>query len=429
MLRKLILLCILSLLSVPVFASEADYEKQMARGVSALDTGDTALAKNEFRAALKEKPGDPDAALYLAITLNRAGDPDAESKLKTALRNDPGNPRINFELGTYYYNQKMYEESGDYFENLLTLKPDAEMKTAADSYLANIRDQKGGKRWSVTMMGGMQYDSNVPLAANGVQLPVGVNRKDDWRGIINLGLTVVPVRKKDTELLLSYSLYQSLHVNLNDFDLNQNTFDVTLKERLLPNLTGKISLACEQVFMGGRKFDTGYSISPGLTLTLAEKSATTVEYRYRQTYFYNSALFPTNSDRDGEIHTAQILEQLRLSEKLHLRFGYAFDKEETVVTAWGSDTHRGNAGVGIMLPYSLLLDLSGEVAGRRYRNIQPGANDIRNDTTVIGAAALTWQASSCCGISTGYHYTSNTSNIHDYEYNRGITSILLQGRF
>lgn len=429
MLRNAIILFILCLIPLPALATEADFEKSMARGVAALDAGNTAAAQEEFKAALKEHPGDPEAKLYMAIALNRAGDPSAESELKAALRRDPGNPRINLELGTYYYNNKMYEESGDYFENLLTLKPDEELKIAAESYLARIRQKGGVSWWNATLTGGMQYDSNVPMASNSVQLPVGIDRRGDWRGVFAFGFAAGPFRGNESETTFNYGFYQTLHLNLKDFDLTQNTLDLTVKKRIVGPLTGKLSLSGEIVHLGGKQFDRAYNINPGVILAFSKDAPTTLDYRFRKAYFENTSLFPNNRERDGISHSILLGQQLRISEMFNLRLGYAFESEETRVTSWGSTSNRGNVGLGILLPHSLLLDLSAEATGRRYDGIQTGANITRTETTVIGSASLNWQISSCCGVATGYYYTSNTSNISGYEYTRGITSILLQGRF
>lgn len=429
MLRNLILICTLCFLSVPAFATEADFEKRMARGVAALDGGDSALAQEEFRAAIKEHPNDPEAALYLAIALNRAGDPAAEPALKTALRLEPGNPRIHLELGSYYYNRKMYEEAGDYFESLLVLKPEPEVKAAAERYLANIRRQSSGKRWGVTMAGGAQYDSNVPLATAGGQLPVGIDRRGDWRGVLNLGLNGVAFRDSQQELSGSYSLYQTLHLHLTDFNLTQNLLDVSYIRRLSPLFSAKVSGGFESILLGGNQFENGYTITPGLLATAREGMTTGLEYRFRDSYFKNSSLFPTNTERSGVAHAVIVSHRQRISEILNLRAGYTFERELADVAAWSSYSHRGTAGLAISLPRSLLLDISLDAATRKYDEIMTGTTAIRSDTTLAGAVSLTWQASERFGVSVGYHYTDNASNIDGYEYSRSITSLMFQGRY
>jgi tetratricopeptide (TPR) repeat protein len=429
MIQKLLLLSIFCLLSVPAFATEADFEKRMARGVTALDGGDAPRAQEEFRAALAEHPTDPEAALYLAIALNRAGDPSAESALKASLLQDPGNPRINFELGTLYYNRKMYDESGDYFENLQAYNPDPGIKSAADAYLANIRSRSGGKRWGITLMGGMQYDSNVPLATNGAQLPVGIDRRGDWRGVLNLGLNGVAYRDSNQELSGSYSLYQTLHIHLSEFDLTQNLLDVSYKRRVAPPLWAKISCGFESILLGGNQFVNGFTVTPGLLASFEEGMITALEYRFRNSTFKNSSLFPTNTERNGDTHSLILSHRQRMFENLTVRLAYTYERELTDVTAWSSISHHGSAGLAVSLSNTLLLDLSADATAKKYDAVQTGATSLRSDTTLTGAASITWQAFEKVGVSVGYYHTENSSNVSDYEYTRGITSILLQGRY
>jgi len=415
------------LAGVPV--TEAAFEKRMARGVAALDGGNTLLAIEEFRAATQGRPDDPEAALYLAIALGRAGSSETESALIKALRLEPGNQRINLELGTLYYNQKMYEEANDYFENLLALKPDPEVKAAAEAYLANIRSQSGGKRWGITGMGGMQYDSNVPLVTDGGQLPVGVGRKDDWRWVFNLGLNGVALRDSQQELTGSYSLYQTLHLHLTNFNLNQNLLDATYKRRLSPLIMAKLSGGAESILLGGTQFERSFSITPGLVATLREGATTGLDYRFRGSYFKDSDTFPTNTDRNGTSHAIMVTHRQPLSETVNLRVGYTFERELTKVTVWSSISHTGNAGLAVTLPHSLLADISCDAATKRYDEILPPATEIRSDTTLTGAVSLIWQAYERLGVSMGYQYTRNISNLAEYEYSRSVTSLMVQGRY
>lgn len=428
MLQKLILLSTICLFAAPAFATEADFEKRMARGVAALEAGDATRAQEEFQAAVKEHPDDPEASLNLAIALNRANDPAAESALKTALRVDPGNLRINLELGTFYYNQKMYEDSGDYFENLVALKPDPEIKTVAEGYLANIRSLNSGKRWAVTLTGGMQYDSNVPLAADPSLLPAGTSRISDWKWIINPSISGVAYRDSRQELTAGYSFYQSVHLNMSDYDLTQNALNVTYKRLFSPLFSAKLSGDFESVLLGGNPFLNDFSITPGVSLTLDEKIIG-LEYRFRNSYFKNSDAYPSNTDRDGVTHSVVLSYHHPFSETLNLRVGYTFDRTITDVSAWSYISHQGSAGLAVSLPHAFLLDFSMEATGSKYDDILTGATDIRSDTTLTGGVSLLWQLSDHLGLSLGYQYTDNTSNISSYGYTRSVTSIMAQGRY
>lgn len=429
MLRKFIVVSMLCCNSVPAFATEADFQKRMARGVVALESGDSTTAQDEFRSALKEHPADPEATLYLAIALNRANDPDAESALKNALRLDPANPRINLELGSFYYNRKMFEEAGDYFESLLAQQPDAEMKAAADGYLAAIRRQSSGKRWGGTATGGVQYDSNVPLVADSGPLPAGVSRKGDLRGLFNIGLNGVALRDSQQELTGSYSFYQTAHLRLSDFNLTQNLIDVTYKRQVSPLLSARVSGSFESILLGGKLFDNDVSITPGLFAVFREGMISGFEYRLRGSSYSNSSTYPANSDRNGVTHAVIITHRQQLSDTLNARAGYTFERDLAKVDAWSSNAHLGSAGVAVTLPNSLLLDVALDAASRTYDEKMIGESDARSDTTLTGGASLTWQQSEHLGMSLGYSYTSNASNISGYDYSRSITSIMVQGRY
>lgn len=427
--RNLTILTLLLLFATSALATEADYEKRLARGVAALDNGNIPLAREEFSAALNEHPNDPEATLYLAITLNRADAPEAETALKTALRLEPGNPRINLELGSYYYRQRMYEESGDYFENLLAMNPDMELKTAAEEYLANIRTKTAGKWWGITLMAGLQHDSNVPLAAADAQLPVGIDRRADWRWLFNLGFTGTAYRDNRQELTGNYSLYQTLHQTLNNFNLTQNQFDITYKRQISATIIAKIKGGFESILLGGDRFVDGLTATPGITVKSGETMTSDLEYRFRSSSFKNSATFPNNTDRNGTTHTLTLGHRHTLSETVNLHLGYTLERDLATVSAWSSTSHLGSCGVAITLPEALLLDLTVEAATRTYDTILSGEDTLRRDVTISGSASLSWQPAEHFGATLGYYYTGNNSTISGYDYDRTITSLMIQGRY
>jgi outer membrane usher protein FimD/PapC len=190
-----------------------------------------------------------------------------------------------------------------------------------------------------------------------------------------------------------------------------------------------VSFDFESVLLGGYSFVDGYSVNPGLLLTLKNGITTGLDYRFRASSFKNSGTYTTNTDRDGVTHSVVISYRQPLSETMSMRLAYNYDREDAKVSAWSSNSHRAVAGLAVSLPYRMMLDVSADVVGKEYDGILNGATAVRTDTTVAGAVSLTWQASEHMSTSIGYHYTNNSSNIGDYGYTRGITSIMLQGRY
>jgi hypothetical protein len=276
----------------------------------------------------------------------------------------------------------------------------------------------------------MQYDSNVPLAANSTQLTsLNIERKSDMRGILNLGLSGIAIRDDKQELTGSYSLYQTLHLKLTEYNLTQNLLDVSYKRKISPLLTAKASAGFESIQLGGDQFVNDFSLSPGLFASYHAGMITGLEYRIRDSFFKNTDTFTTNTDRDGITHSIILSHRQPITETINLRLSYTFERELTDVKAWSSTAHLGSLGLAVSLPHSLLFDIGIDGAARKYDEILDLATKIRSDTTLTGVASLTWQASEHLGASVGYHYTDNSSNITDYEYKRGITSIMIQGRY
>ena len=429
MFRRLALLGALCCLSSPAFATEADFEKRMARGEIALEAGDFNRAKAEYREALKEHPTDMELALYFAVALSRSNDPEAEPVLKTLMRLDPNNPRVILELGIFYYNRKMFEESVDYLESLLAMRPDPETREAAQKYLDNIHGKSAGKRWGVTLSGGMQYDSNVSLAADPSLLPVGTDRMGDWKGIVNFGLNGVAYQDSRQELTGSYSLYQTLHFHLHDFNITQNAFDLSYKHRFSAICSAKLSTNFESTQLGDKPFVSGYSITPGLQLAFENEVNIGLDYRFHKSYFKNSDAYPTNTDRNGVIHSMIVNYNQQLSKTLILRGGYTFDRELAELSTWSSSTNTGTAGLTVSLPYALILDINGEAAARKYDENNPGDPEIRSDTTFSGGVAFIWQATERLSLSLDHKYSKNSSNIAGYSNTRGVSTIMLNGRY
>ncbi len=118
------LLLILSLIiSSTAFAEEtAQFDLHITKGTLAPDQKNYTNAIENFKSALKEKPDDPSANLYLGIALcNSGNEKEGEKLLKKALNLDPLSSRTNLELGILYYKRGIYDEAKNYVERGVTV--------------------------------------------------------------------------------------------------------------------------------------------------------------------------------------------------------------------------------------------------------------------------------------------------------------------
>jgi hypothetical protein len=434
MMRSAILLLFtLILTTATVFASESAFEKAFARGMAELEGANYDGATAEFRNALAERPDDLDAHLYLGIALSRSNSPEAEAHLKSALALEPGTPLTNLELGVYYYNKAMYDEAGDYFENLITITPGSEYSTTAQEYLRRIRQKTETKPWGIRFLAGMQYDSNVVLNADGTPLPSGVSRRSDWRGIINAGLDYKLVSGSKGALEASYSLYQSLHTRLSDFDITQNIVGLTGTYRLGAVATVRLGYGFEYLYLGGDAYDTAHTVAPALVFATSGGYNTSFEYRYRNTDFRNSAAFPANDDRSGGYHQAGATQRIPLGESMTGRIGFYHDEERTRSHTWNASGDRWQAGLTALLPLGFVFDVSGEYYRRTYPEFtQPLTvtdTPVRDDSAYSGSVSATKIFADNYGLTLSYYYTHNISDVAAYEYVRHITSLMFSARY
>lgn len=411
------------------FASEEPSEKSLSRGIALIEQGNYTEAATVLREVAGKSPEDPEAAFSLGKALNRMADKEAETHLKKSLMLAPENPGVNLELGILYYNKNVYAEAADYFETTISLDPASEFAGKAREFLKKIDDKGKGSRWEIGFLAGLQYDSNVILNGTGLPLPAGYTGKSDWSGVLNLKGNYSLVKKEQVELTAGYSLYQSLHIRLTDFDITQNLADLSLLYRLSPNMKVKASYAFEYLLLDGDNYDHAHILAPAIQFKLGDWGATTVDYRYRNTSYRNSDKFTNNSDRNGDNHQAGINHVLPLGKSLAVWAAYAHDEEMTRKTFWDYRGDRWLAGFRSDLPLNIIADIYGEYYQKRYGADDPSFGATRNDRLYSASMSLTKHFSDKLSLVLGELYTRNRSNIGVFDYERVITSLFMNVRF
>ncbi len=411
------------------YADDSVYQKHIALGIAALETNNYRDAVDEFSAALKEHSDDHTATLYLGIAQSRSGNKDAGPSLKKALALNPKNPRTNLELGIFYFNQSAYGEAKDHFAATKKLAPQTELSEMAENYMRAMGQGGSAKPWSLLMSLGTQYDSNVAIIPDDRALPLGLSDKSDWRAVVYLKGKYTFVSSKNLEGSASYSLYQSLHNNLSDFNVTQHLFDLKGSYTLSPSLKLTGTYTFEYVYLGGDGYDYAHAISPSLTLLEGNGFSTILEYRYQYSHFMNTDLFSTNSFRTGSNNLAGITQIIPLKTSIAAKVGYAHDENAANKEYWDYSGDKFFAGLTFTLPHRMFLDLYGEYYSRDFEGISPASDSARKDTSRTVSASLTKAYSNRLSLTLAQLYTKNKSNIEDFDYKRSITSLFLNVRF
>lgn len=416
-------------------AGETAHAENVALGARLAEEGNFASAAEILSPVFAAAPADPDAAYYYGVALNRLDDEQAATVLKKALMLAPERPEVNFELGLHYYQKVVFAEAGDYFENTILLAPGSRYARAAEEYLRSIEEKTRDKRWGVDLLAGFQHDSNVILNGTNMPLPAGISGKSDVRTVVSLKGNYVPVKGEREELSLGLSLYQSLHRDLNDFNVTQSTFDLAGEYALSPEVKANGRYAFEYVLLDGHKYGKFHSISPALHFSFGRHGLTRLAYRYRSAGYDDSADFPSNSLRDGKNHLFTLSHLLPLSKSVAVTAEYSHDEDNTRRDFWDYRGDRGLLGLRLGLPQRMVADLFAEVYRKDYQGVDPNLqggdpsfDTVREDNQTTVSLSLTKPLSERWSIAAGWLFVRNSSNIDDFDYVRRVTSLFFTGR-
>jgi Tetratricopeptide repeat len=409
-------------------AAEDPRNRDVAEGVALIKEKDFRQAATVLREAAEKTPDDPEVNFYLGVALNRLAEQEAEPVLKKSLMQAPDNPYVNFELGLFYFAKNVDAEAGDYFENVIALAPEGAYAEQAREYLKRIEEKGREKRWDLNFLTGMQYDTNVVVIGDG-PLPAGVTRKSDWNGLFNLRGSYSLIKNEEVELTAGYSLYQTLHTELTDFDVTQNLGDISLLYGLLPNVKLKLGYSFEYLFLGGEQYDFAHIAAPSLICNFGELGSTTLDYRYRKTTYRNFGAFTTNTDRNGHNNYGGITHVLPLGQSYSVWGAYSFDEDRTQQEFFDYRGNRGVVGFRATLPFNALADLSGEWYHKRYAVDDPAFGATRKDDQMTVSFTLVKMLSQTFSVLAMEQYTRNQSNIAAFDYVRSVTSLFFNARF
>ncbi|MBE9537015.1 MAG: tetratricopeptide repeat protein [Proteobacteria bacterium] len=414
-------------------AFAAAYDEFMTIGKAKLEDKQYSFAESAFRSALNERPDDHEATLHLGIALNRMEGSEAESILKRALYLDPEDPRANFELAIHYLKRSIKAEAREFFDTVVRLAPGTELAERAEKQLDEIRGKvasgKAARRWAILTSAGLQYDSNVILISDGAPFPGGVSRKSDWRGLFCFSGAYSFLRKDKFRSSVGYSLYQSIHKDLSEYNVNvQNaTFVGSYAIRNGVTLKGLYSFGL--TYIGGDQYSYTHKISPSIEISEGNGFDTTIFYRLGDTNFQDSNRFSNNSDRTGSTHVGGIIWKIPIASDISGEAGYSYEAASARKQYWEYKGDRGFLDLLFKLPRDVAAKIHSEYLRKDYKGSNPFSGGEREDRALTLSLSLTKRLSTRMDVSFSQAFVDNDSNVKEYDYKRSISSLSLKGRF
>ncbi|OGR06530.1 MAG: hypothetical protein A2511_04160 [Deltaproteobacteria bacterium RIFOXYD12_FULL_50_9] len=292
-----------------------------------------------------------------------------------------------------------------------------------------VKPSPPDKRLFLKITTGYQYDTNAILNAQGAPVPEGIGKKDDSRLVLNLSGSYVPLKGAQGDLTINYAFFQSLHADLDDFNLTQNLAELAGRYKIDGNVTLRYSAVFQHLLLGTNLFDYALMTGPSVIIAEGHGQYTAVDLRYRSTEYRNVSIFKTNADRTGSNYSGALIHTMTLSSAALVRVGYAIDQDDARTTLWDGTGHRGSVEGSLILPKDTLLDVYGEYYRKDYDGIYKSIGGQRADNSWSTVVTLTTYFEQKYGVSLRALYNRNISNVPAFDMARVIAGILFDVRF
>jgi hypothetical protein len=402
---------------------EKDYELAMTMGAFQLETGDYPQAIESFKKAVALKPKDQPATMSLGIAYSRSGDYGrAREVLLKAQALDKSDARTRYELGVALYKLGDMPGAKAQFASIDQGTADEALKDAAGDYLDLITSGLGqeNKKFSVDVLTGFQYDSNVILDPDNPIVPG--RKKSDWRFLAAASgkYRLIDDQKKSADA--GYAFYQSLHSSFSDFNVQQHSLSLSGRYKASEKTRFDLRYSFNYAFVGGDKYSAVHNITPSAIFGFTPQSSTEFFYAFALQDYYNSTLFPTNSDRTGNNNAVGVTHTALFPGQTSVAISYAYDKDSANQDFWSYSGNKGSVSVQSKLPFAKAT-ASASYYDKRYDGIVPGYTQ-RHDGTHEYSVALSRNIIKNINLSLSDSYTRNESNIAPFQYTRNIVSLL-----
>jgi len=403
---------------------ERDYEIALTKGQYAMELQDFAAAIGHLKNALALKPKDPTAQVSLGVAYSRSGDQAAaRDALQQAVATDATDGRARYELALVLAKLGQLEEAKAQMAQAAK-SSDPEVREAAQGYLEG-KSEKEKKKFSAKIAGGLQYDSNVILEPD--SLPVAGMKNADWRALLALNADYSFLQAGQSEAVVGYMLYQTLHQDLKDYNVQQHTG--RLAGKYLASKTVSIDLEYDFIytFVGGDHYGTSNLFVFRMPANLTPASQTELHAAYEDKSFYDTPVFKGQAERNGGNTAVGLGHTIMLDKRSGVAFDYTFEKNSAAADWWSYSGNKGMvAALGEWGAFKVFCSLS--YYDRKYEAIQPGAPEKRHDGVQEYAAGTTWKAGKNWSVTFSDDYTINDSNLAVYQYTRNIVSLIAEIR-
>jgi thioredoxin-like negative regulator of GroEL len=418
-------------------------------GITYFDAGQYADATRWLEQAYATAADRFPAAFFLGLTHDRLGDVAKASRYLSEAEKDPElRPMASYYSGLLQLREGREAEGRASLEQAARGRPDSETARAAQQYLAGAAEVRrppepgapvDTKPWSIYGDGRFEYDSNVVLAPSDSSVSGSQTDEADGRVVLGFGGQYRLIKSQSGEISASYDLSQSVHFQLNEFDLQGHR--VRLQAVTSP---GPVQFGFASTYsfylLDYESFFQEVLVTPWVTIPEGDAAATQVYYTFRGRDFFRSPFDPGRDSGNDAFGIRQY--GLLGSDDRLFSIGYQFDNEDTVanlVNGRRNDfEYQGHQfDLGVQVP---VLDLATAQLSYLFRledyqfpnsrTATPTSAGVRrHDDQHEFVLAFYRDLNEYLQVSLAYLGVVNNSNVETFDYDRNIVSVGVRAHY
>jgi tetratricopeptide (TPR) repeat protein len=258
-------------------------EMYRTRAVFPLAERDYPQALELLDQAVAADAQDAQARYYRGVVHSRLGAyAEAAADLEAAAGLGFAHPDLSYELGYVYFRLQRFAEARKFLRQVLAAAPGTEHADRASALLARIASQARREReFSLELGAGFTHDSNVGLYADDIPLPFGVDQRGDNRWQLSLDGRWKPSSIEGAPLTLGYRFFQSLHQELDQFNLRHHALSADWRQQR-EALRWGVNYQYSQASLDGDAYVKTHQLLPSLMLDHGEKRASLIKFTWRR---------------------------------------------------------------------------------------------------------------------------------------------------
>lgn len=275
-------------------------------------------ALTQFQLAEQHRAATSETQFYLGYTHYQLKQyEEATPPLQRALELDPSlTESAQYYRGLAFYASDRDELARESFQRVVHTNPEAPLADNAKRYLDAL-DRRKHERRLFRFQGsiGFEYDDNVVLEPNDSALEFGEQR--DGRTVLSISVQLLPIRKPRWQLGATYDLFQSLHFDLHEFDVQSHTFGLYSQHKW-DRLTLRGEVNYNVTLLDFDYFSDGVTLQPSLTWQQTDTLFAVFSASLNATRFNDNLAEladPDVRERDGVLVRAGLRQILLFNQK------------------------------------------------------------------------------------------------------------------